>query len=117
MAHSYYSHLRLFVAIMTTANGQGSDHDENSLKKGAYVLQEIEDIDLRLVEYYEKAAGRLVVDPQYVFRCIPTEHLIKCACGLSSGEQTGQGRVRRSVGLAAQALQGRFLGTLATAER
>lgn len=38
--------------------------DEDALKKEAFV--DIQDVDL--VAYYEEAAGRLVVDPQYVFR-------------------------------------------------
>lgn len=48
------------------------DDSSMSLKKET---SEVSNEVVDLVAYYEKAAGRLVVDPQYVFQCVPPDVL------------------------------------------
>ena len=50
--------------------------DEHSLKR-EISTSDVYSEDVDLVAYYEEAAGRLVVDPQYVFRCVPLNVLVK----------------------------------------
>lgn len=75
---------------MTAVNDQGVDRDRYGTAKSMtdeHSLENVlQEIDLRLVKYYEEAAGRLVADPQYVFRCSSIERPIKHACEISSGE-------------------------------
>ena len=49
--------------MMATDNQGRSKTDEDSLKEQVYTSE-----DLDLFAYYEEAAGRLVVDPEWVFR-------------------------------------------------
>lgn len=88
-------------------NAASTKTDEDSLKRET---SDVGSEDIDLVAYYEEAAGRLVVDPQYVFRCAPPNVFVKCYLV----KQTGQGRVRRGGGFTAQALRGWFHGALAT---
>lgn len=61
--------LSSFVVTMSDRNSYNNTtltrSDDDPLKKEACAGTQLEDIDL--VAYYEEAAGRLVVDPQYVF--------------------------------------------------
>jgi hypothetical protein len=88
-------------------NAASTGADEDSLKRET---SDVYSEDMDLVAYYEEAAGRLVVDPQYVFRCVPPNVLVKSRLV----KQTSQGRVRRGSGFTAQALRGWFHGALAT---